>query len=119
MVRKVRKQVKADIPAEVVVSHSAEMVAWQNQVKKKFVLSKHHEILLGMAATAYDRATEAGRDIAKNGLSFVDRLGNVKARPSVASEISYSNLFARCLRELGLDIESADTPRPNKIRRSF
>ena len=84
---------------------------WVEKVQGDFVLDSHHTMLLTLAAKAYDRAQIAFEDIQKNGQTFLDRFGVSHASPSCKIELDSSNLFARLLRELCLDIEGPEKPR--------
>ena len=106
-------------PAAKVVSLRPATEKWIAEVQGRFVLDSHHKMLLLLAARAFDRAYDASVDIDKNGQVFSDRLGNLRANPAIKAELDYSNLYARLLRELALDVEPPEAPRPNPIRRSF
>ncbi len=89
---------------------------WYNSVVSTFVLEPHHVHLLGLAATALDRADEARVALAADGLTYLDKSGLPHARPEVAIEATARIAFARILRELGLDQAAApEAPRPAHI----
>ena len=90
---------------------------WIASVKAEFVLSEHHDMVLELAGRAWDRACDAAQDIAVSGLTFVDRLGNLRPRPSCKIENESTIIFARMLRELALDVELPAALRPPTIRR--
>jgi P27 family predicted phage terminase small subunit len=83
---------------------------WRTTVRD-FELSDHHLHLLESACSAWDRAELARQTVREHGLTFVDDHGNVKAHPAVNIETASRRLFAASLRELGLDVKSADVPR--------
>jgi len=92
---------------------------WIQKVQADFVLDQHHIFLLLLAAKAYDRAQIASEDILKNGQIYLDRFGVSHASPSVKMEYDASNLFARLLRELALDVEAPEKPRIPAIKRTI
>jgi len=93
---------------------------WIESVKATYELDAHHVMLLELAGRAWDRAMAAAEDIAKNGTTFEDRFGAIKARPSCKIENESMAMFLRTLRELALDIEPPSDPkRPPAIKRSF
>ena len=77
--------------------------AWWLSVTADYMLEPHHERLLTLAATAWDRAEEARAALAKHGLTFTDRFAAPHARPEIAIERDSRTGFARLLRELGFD----------------
>ena len=78
---------------------------WWNGVVRTYVLEPHHLRLLSLAAEAWDRGQQARQVLAKQGLTYVDRFGQPRARPEVAIERDNRLSFARLLRELCLDVE--------------
>jgi hypothetical protein len=70
---------------------------------------------LTLAAEAWDRAEQAREAIAQHGMTFMDRFGQPHARPEIAIERDNRIAFARLLRELALDVEAPDAPRPPSI----
>lgn len=79
---------------------------WFEEVCSAFVLESHHLRLLALAGETWDRVQEARAALEEHGLTFEDRFGQPRARPEVAVARDGSILFARLVRELGLD----DTP---------
>ena len=80
--------------------------AWWLSVTADYMLESHHERLLTLAATAWDRAEEARAALDKHGLTFMDRFEAPHARPEVAIERDSRTGFARLIRELDLDVEA-------------
>lgn len=78
--------------------------AWWRSVVADFVLEEHHLRLLTLAGESWDRCEQARRALKKHGLTYVDRLKNVRARPEVSIERDSRIAFARLLRELDLDV---------------
>jgi len=73
-----------------------------------FEFEDHHVEILTEAANALDRAERCRLQIAKAGETFVDRWGQLRPHPLLAAERDSRALFARLLRELGLDIVAPD-----------
>jgi len=86
--------------------------AWWRSVVGTYDLEQHHERVLTLAATAYDRATEARETLAEDGTYFRDKHGAPKAHPAVSVERDARLAFARLIRELDLDGEPLPDPRP-------
>ncbi|QNQ40050.1 hypothetical protein [Brucella intermedia] len=85
---------------------------WFKSVTDDFDLEPHHIKLLTLAAEAWDRAVAAREVIDAQGLTYLDRFDQPKARPEVAIERDSRIGFARLIRELALDgVESLETPR--------
>jgi len=90
---------------------------WFKSVLEEFDLEDHHIKLLTLAAEAWDRACAAREVIDANGLTYVDRFNQPKARPEVGIERDSRIGFARLLRELALDVDTpADAPRASRTR---
>lgn len=85
---------------------------WWSQVIDDFELESHHLRLLTLAGEAWDRGQQAREAIARDGAYVRDRFGCLKAHPAVAVERDSRVGFARILRELALDVEAPDAPRP-------
>ena len=81
--------------------------AWWAAVLDDYLLEPHHERLLTLAATAWDRAAQARAILDELGLTYLDRFDAPHARPEIAIERDSRTGFARLIRELDLD---CDTP---------
>lgn len=81
---------------------------WWQSVVEEYNLEPHHLRLLTLAAESWDRTQDARTVLEQEGLTFVDRFGQPKARPEVAIERDSRIAFARMLRELALDVEAPD-----------
>ena len=88
---------------------------WWSGVVADFVLDPHHLRLLTLAGGAWDRGEQARKALAKNGLTFLDRFGQPRARPEVAIERDSRIAFARLLRELALDVGPPAEYRPPNV----
>jgi len=86
--------------------------AWWASVTDEFALQPHHLRLLTLAAEAWDRCEQARQALAEHGLIYTDRFGQPRARPEVAIERDNRIAFARLLRELALDVDAPESPRP-------
>lgn len=90
---------------------------WFKSVLEEYELEPHHVQLLTLAAEAWDRACAAREVIDKDGLTYLDRFGQPKARPEVGIERDSRIGFARLLRELALDVEEpVEAPRMARTR---
>jgi hypothetical protein len=100
-------------------SHLApETARWVEAVLSEYVLEPHHQRLLLLAAESWDRGQEARGALARHGLTFTDRLGNVRARPEAAIVRDSAVVFSRLLRELALDVTAPPetSSRPPALR---
>ena len=82
------------------------------QILDDYELESHHSRILLLAAEAWDRGLTARQIITRKGMTFEDRFGQPKPRPEIAIERDSRLAFARLVRELGLDSEELDAPRP-------
>ena len=85
---------------------------WFEAVTAEYILEEHHVRLLTLACEAWDRCCEAREAIEKHGLTYIDRFDQPKIRPEAKEERANRIEFARLVRELGLDVEPPDAPRP-------
>jgi len=90
----------------------AATAAWFATVVADYELEPHHRRLLTLAAEAWDRATQAREQLARDGITFHDQNGNPRVHPCVAVERDARLAFARLIRELDLDAETLPAPRP-------
>jgi P27 family predicted phage terminase small subunit len=84
------------------------------KISAEFVLESHHSELLAQACKSLDRISTAREVLDKDGLTFIDKFGQIKPHPAVAIELANKTIFARLLRELGLDVSKSDT-RPPRV----
>ncbi|GLS34515.1 hypothetical protein GCM10010869_01030 [Mesorhizobium tianshanense] len=85
---------------------------WFKTVISDFELDGHHIRLLTLAAEAWDQAQTAREVLDKDGQTFTDRFGQPKERPEVGILQNARISFARLIRELALDGDSApEAPR--------
>jgi len=85
---------------------------WEGLVNE-FALEPYHLRTLEAACQSWDRYQQAREILRKEGLTFSDRLGNVRARPEVKIEVDARTAYLRAMRELGLDhVANPEAPRP-------
>ena len=104
---------KTPSPPSHLTPHTA---VWWRSVVADYELEQHHVRLLTAAAEAWDRAQAARAAIDANGLTFTDRFDQPRSRPEVRIEQQSVALFARLIRELGLDLESPTESRPPRTQ---
>lgn len=80
-----------------------------------FSLASHQLELLRRLCEASDRADEARELLAADGLTVVDRYGQVKPHPAVNIERDARLAEARLIRELALEPGEPETPRPPRV----
>ena len=89
---------------------------WFDEICRSFELESQHLKILQLAAEAWDCYELARDDIATNGATFKNKFGDVKPHPSVALMQNSRLAFLRALRELNLDVQPPETPRPNPLK---
>ena len=85
--------------------------AFWRTVTKAWELEPHHVRLLQIACESWDRALEAREAVTASGPYFTDRNNNIKPHPGIAVEQQARKQFIAALREIGLDVKAADSPR--------
>jgi len=85
---------------------------WWLNVHETHELEPHHVRLLTLACEAFDRAGAAREIISSQGMTYIDRHGQPRARPEIAIERDSRIAFARLVRELDLDV--ATTPEASR-----
>jgi P27 family predicted phage terminase small subunit len=83
------------------------------QLSGEYDFETHHLKILENACHCLDRIEQAKEQIEKDGLYVPDRYGALKEHPAGKTERDNRALFARLLRELGLDIEFHES-RPSR-----
>jgi P27 family predicted phage terminase small subunit len=89
---------------------------WFSSVLADFELEESDIKLLTLAAEAFDRATQARETIAESGITYTDRLGNIRKHPAVSVEESARIAFARLVRELSISDSEPVESRPPNLR---
>lgn len=96
---------------------SKPMVQWWRHVTDEYELDEHHLKLLQAACEAWDRMCQARDLLNLEGLTVRDGNGNQKPHPAFPMERDSRLAFARLVRELDLDVDSAPTgTRPPALR---
>jgi hypothetical protein len=75
-----------------------------------FDLEQHHVVLLEQACRALTAAEAARAAVERDGAFPLDRFKQPKAHPGLLEERNSRALFARLMRELGLDVQGATEP---------
>jgi P27 family predicted phage terminase small subunit len=94
---------------------SAEARRFWDQTVRDYALQPHHIHTLLLACEAKDRCTQAREAIDRDGITFKDRFGGVRPNPACAIERDSRIGFIRAVRELRLDGDDTDTPRPPSL----
>jgi len=91
--------------------------AWFDQICREYKLESQHLMILQLAAESWDLYEAARKSIAENGAVFVNKKhGDIKPRPEVAIAQNSRLAFLRCIRELSLDTQPPEPPRPKPLR---
>ncbi len=85
----------------------AETRNWVELVYEQYVLEAHHERLLMLAAETLDEVEAAREIVAREGLTVITDRGGRKAHPCMAVMRDGRIAFARLLKALDLDHETA------------
>jgi phage terminase small subunit len=91
---------------------------WARQVMADFDLEPHHVLLLTKACEAHMRGDQARRQLDRDGLTVMGKQG-LRSHPCVAIERDSRLSFARLVRELALDANAPDDPRPPRIAGAY
>jgi P27 family predicted phage terminase small subunit len=89
---------------------------WWRQVVEEYQLETHHLKVLQAACEAWDRLQEARERVGVDGAIISDRFGQLRPHPAIAIERDSRIAFARLVRELCLDDDGPETPRPPRAR---
>ncbi len=73
-----------------------------------FELEQHHLHLLRLAGEALDRADQARRILAREGVTYRDRFGKPRKHPAIAIEEGARAAFAKLI--VALDLEGSANP---------
>jgi phage terminase small subunit len=90
---------------------------WFDQIRADYELESHHEMLLLLAAEAWDRHLDARQTLKEHGTSFTNKHWDIKPHPAILIERDSRNAFIRAVRELNLSEEGpAEAARPPRLR---
>jgi len=93
-----------------------ETQAWIRDVSKRNNFESHDFKLLEMSGETWDTWQKAREELEANGgLTFKDRFGQIRPHPALGVLRDSKIVFARLLRELGLDYEEPEDPRPPRL----
>jgi len=92
---------------------------WWQSIVAKFELEKYQYAVLQSAAEAWDLYQRANAELAKNGLSYVDPKGMIRANPAAAISRDARTSFLRALRELRLNVEEPLTEEERTVRNNM
>ena len=81
--------------------------------QEQYVLGEHQVRILTIAGETWDRLQQAREILDKDGITFHDDRGNVRAHPAVAIARDCSVTFARLVRDL--DLEDLTDPAGGRI----
>jgi hypothetical protein len=85
------------------------------KIVAEFELDSHHIELLTLAGKCLDRIESAREILDTEGIVTHDRFGTPKPHPACAIELQNKTIFARLVRELALDIDIPESPRPPRL----
>jgi P27 family predicted phage terminase small subunit len=93
---------------------------WFASLVESYDFESHHLRLLQNACECWDRAQDARESLAEHGLTYTNARGEPKARPETSIARDAMALFARLMRELGLDVadgpaEAREPQRPPRL----
>ena len=85
---------------------SREAKRWWRFIANEFELDEGNGLVLRAALESFDRLNQARKVLDKEGLTCLDRFGQVRARPEVSIERDARIGLLRGWRQLGLDLEA-------------
>jgi len=89
---------------------------WAREVEATWALECHQEKLLITACECWDRILLARETLENEPPFFTDRFKQPKEHPAFKLARDNQTLFARLCRELNLEPEPSDGPRPPRIK---
>jgi phage terminase small subunit len=104
-----KKQIKIKYPANLKKAGRK----FYRKVQTEFVFEDHHDVeRLAQAAACLDEIATAEAVLEKEGRFFTTKSGIVREHPALKAIRDFRTLFVRIVRELGLDLEPAQPPKP-------
>jgi len=88
---------------------------WKDIHAQFEIRDSHHLRLLEEACSCLDVIERALNEIRESGSFYTDRFGQPRSHPGYDLIKAYRTLFARLLRELGLDVEPPPESRPPRF----
>lgn len=101
MKSKILKSQKSMAPAYL----SQEMRAFYTATRSRYRLEEHHLEMLASACQLLDRATQARKQLEKDGSFILDRYDKPKPHPGLGVERDSLLTASRILDRMGLDLE--------------
>jgi phage terminase small subunit len=87
------------------------------KVQAEYVFEDTHDVeRLSQAAACLDEIVFAQRELEKDGRFFKTKSGIIREHPALKAVRDFRTLFVRIIRELGLDLETAEPLRPPSIQ---
>lgn len=83
--------------------------------RKRYALEEHHIKLFENACGCLDQIADDRVVLKQAGRYYTDRYGQPREHPAAISERQNKILFARLMREIGLDLVKPDDPRPPRL----
>lgn len=94
---------------------STEAVGWWKRITTEFVFETPDTLLILEAAMrAFDRMEQARAAVDREGLVTVDRFGQLRPHPALLVERDSRTSMCRCLKQLGLDLETVPAGRAGR-----
>lgn len=87
---------------------------WWSAIASEYELEAQHLALLDQAAKCLDRIDAARAILDRDGVVVQDRFGCARQHPGVNIELQNKTIFARLVREIGLDATAAES-RPPRV----
>lgn len=107
-----RRRTKLDKEAKGSTELRPATAAWVRKIIDGWALEDHQMKVLRAAAEAWDRREQARELLARDGLTYKNRFGDIKPHPAVAIERDSRLSFIRAVRELNLDMEPPESRPP-------
>ena len=87
------------------VTLTGERAKLWSDVRSRFVLEPASENILRLACESYERAAQLAEQVNRDGATFRDRFGAIRANPAVLLERDFRGLAARQLQQLAARME--------------
>jgi phage terminase small subunit len=83
------------------------------KVQSEYVFEETHDIeRLAQAAACLDEIANADAVLEQQGRFFTTKSGIVREHPALKAIRDFRTLFVRIVREIGLDLQTVEPPRP-------
>ena len=91
---------------EAVTLTGDRLVLWK-KIRTKYDLDPAAEALLRIGCEAAERAAQMAAQVTRDGATFVDRFGQVRANPAAQLEVNFQGLAERTLSKLAARFDGA------------